>query len=244
MSPDLTDSCFHGILFDLDGTLLDTTRAIYLSFEHTIRHFTGISPTQKELSRHMGLPLKDQLAQLLPGKEEQALKIYEAHNLTNHKKYVQPYPNAVSTLHELKKHNVALALVTSKRQKSALVGLEIANIHHMFDVKVFCEDTVENKPHAAPVLKALELLGYIESLEHPKPIFPFRTLMVGDSPWDINSGKNAEILISKYSLGDRPQIKTAGVSYGAYAKHSIEAETPDYIFDDISQILDCCKSSN
>ena len=56
---------FHAVLFDLDGTLLDTTQAIYESLRHTIRHFTGRRPRTR-LAPYMGRPLTEQMSLLLP----------------------------------------------------------------------------------------------------------------------------------------------------------------------------------
>ena len=57
---------FHAVLFDLDGTLIDTTQAILESLKHTIHYFTGVTPKESELRPYMGLPLFDQFALLLP----------------------------------------------------------------------------------------------------------------------------------------------------------------------------------
>ncbi len=237
-----SNQSFHAVLFDLDGTLLNTTQAIYESLKHTIRHFTGTTPGQEELHPYMGLPILEQFSLLLPGKETEACDLYETHNLAIHKEYVKPYPGAVRTLQKLKANGVKIALVTSKKRKTAVVGLEIAGIGHLFDATVFCDDTSENKPHPAPVLKALELLGYI------KPLRTFRVLMVGDSPWDINAARNAQHFLAELANDTPPSrlnraipvIQTAGVTYGAYAKESIESENPDYVLDSISQVLDLC----
>jgi pyrophosphatase PpaX len=239
---------FNAVLFDLDGTLLDTTQAIYESLKHTMRHFTGKTPEDEELHPYMGLPVQEQFSLLLPGQEIQACKVYETHNLSIHKDYVKPYPGAVDVLQALKTYGTKIALVTSKKRKTAVVGLEIAGIRHLFDATVFCDDLPEHKPHPAPVLKALELLGYIQTAANPDPAFRFRALTVGDSPWDIASAKNAlSFLIDAANAakpsGPRlgvPVIETAGVTYGAFPKEAIEAQNPDYILDSISQVLTLC----
>lgn len=239
---------FHVVLFDLDGTLLDTTQAIYESLRYTIRHFTGRTPKDEELHPYMGLPVYDQFSSLLPGQAAQACDVYETHNLEIHKDYVKPYPGAVDVLHTLKATGVRIALVTSKRQKTATVGIGIAGIRHLFDAAVFCEDTSENKPHPAPVLKALELLGYTQDLACLNQASPLKALMVGDSPWDIASAKNALRFLEDKAEASGwscprpavPVIKTAGVTYGTFPKEAVEAQNPDYILDSISQVLTLC----
>lgn len=238
---------FHAVLFDLDGTLLDTTQAIYESLKYTIRHFTGATPKDEELHPYMGLPVFEQFSKLLPGRAVEACEVYEAHNLSIHKDYVKPYPGAVDVLQALKANGVKIALVTSKRRRTATVGLEIAGITHLFDATVFCEDTPENKPHPAPVLKALDLLGCTQESASINQTFPLNVLMVGDSPWDIASAKNARRFLEEKakSSGSGPSpavpvIKTAGVTYGAFPKEAVAAQNPDYILDSISQVLTLC----
>ncbi len=239
---------FHAVLFDLDGTLLDTTRAIYESLRHTVKHFTGIEPKEDELRPYMGLPLLEQFSSLIPGNESEALSVYVKHNTVLFPKYVKPYPKVRAVVNRLKTQGVQLAVVTSRRRESALMGLELAHISQLFDAHVFYEDTSLHKPHPAPVLRALELLEYTNAAMHQVP-HDARILMVGDSPWDIKSAKSAQkkLLHSVHSISpllgctSAPTIKTAGVTYGAYSKKALEVEKPDYILDKISQVLALCK---
>ncbi len=232
---------FHAVLFDLDGTLIDTTQAILESLKHTIHYFTGVTPKESELRPYMGLPLFDQFALLLPRNEDKACQMYVEHNLSIHKKHVKSFPGVTSTLEKLKANGIKLGLVTSKRRHTAIVGLEIAGIQSIFDAMVFCDDTIKHKPDPAPILKALDILGYHPAATtlNPRASAPasiFRVLMVGDSPSDINAAKNADRAFGSVVVS----VQSAGVTYGAYEKDVIEQEKPDYVLDDISQVLTLC----
>ncbi len=271
---------FHAVLFDLDGTLIDTTQAILESLKHTIHHFIGVTPKDSELRPYMGLPLFDQFARLLPGNEDKACQVYVEHNLSIHKRCVKPFPGVTSTLKKLKAHGIKLGLVTSKRRHTAMVGLEIAGIQSIFDAMVFCDDTIKHKPDPAPILKALDILKYslaattykpgssadtsVPVQNRPNSELPeiytniaattgiantavaniaavagastYRVLMVGDSPSDINAAKNADRAFGSVVVS----VQSAGVTYGAYEKDVIEQEKPDYVLDNISQVLALC----
>jgi pyrophosphatase PpaX len=254
-------SRFEAVLFDLDGTLLDTTQAILESFKYTIHHFAGRIPREEEIRPYMGLPLRDQFSIFLPGKEDEACRVYVEHNLSIHKDFVRPFPGAKYTLETLREKDVALALVTSKRCETATYGLLIAGIHGMFDAMVFYDDTTEHKPHPAPILKAIGLIA------DPEPckslLSETHILVVGDSPTDIEAAKNAQMVLMGpptlygnqtcpencgnsasvcFGKKERTQvvIKSAGVTYGAYPKEVIEKTRPDYILTDITQVIELC----
>ncbi len=234
---------FHAVLFDLDGTLIDTTQAILESFKYTIRYFTGITPKESDLRPYMGLPLLDQFALLLPDNKVKASQVYVDHNLSIHKKYVKPFPGVTGTLKELRAHGIKLGLVTSKRRHTATAGLEITGIQGFFDAMVFCDDTIKHKPDPAPVLKALDILGYNTGSAGASI---YKVLMVGDSPSDIKAARNAHrALTESAKTSQHPgstlvSVQSAGVTYGAYEKNVIEQEKPDYVLDGITQVLTLC----
>lgn len=239
-----THKPFSAVLFDLDGTLIDTTQSILESFKHTIFYFTGTVPQEDEIRPYMGLPLTDQFSILLPGKEEEACKIYVEHNTAIHPEYVKAYPGVSETLKILRNSGVRLGLVTSKRRPTAVLGLTIAGIQDSFHATVFYEDTDRHKPHPAPILKTLEIMACNEPDWYSSD--NLRILVVGDSPTDIKAAKNAQVALRKFSSNTqqaailRPEVKiqSAGVTYGAYRKEDVEKEKPDYLITDITQVLD------
>jgi pyrophosphatase PpaX len=215
------------VLFDLDGTLLDTTEAIISSLKHTVRRFTGRTPDVGELHPYMGLPLADIFSELLPGNVEEACRVYVEHNVAVHKELVRPYPGVPETLRILQRWGVKRALVTSKRRTTVDLGLEVAGLADAFDAVVCHGDTPRAKPDPAPVLLAIELLG-LNKPETGEIVF------VGDSPWDLQAARNAAALLP------RLKIRSAAVTYGATAREVLVREDPDYVLDDIKEVLSLC----
>ncbi len=215
------------VLFDLDGTLLDTTEAIILSFLYTVKKYTGREPSMEELQPLMGLPLVDVFRVLTPGKIEEANATYVEHNIALHKDHVKPYPGVMETVEVLKNCGVKLAIVTSKRRRTATVGLENAGLPDKFNAIVCHGDTAKAKPDPEPVLLALRLLG----VDKPLSGRLVEVLFVGDSQWDVRAAKNAAAIL--------PYVKmtTAAVTYGACAGSVLRDENPDYLLDSITGVL-------
>ncbi|HEX2987830.1 MAG TPA: HAD-IA family hydrolase [Chloroflexota bacterium] len=214
------------VLFDLDGTLLDTTEAIISSLKHTVHEFTGRTPELSELRPYMGLPLADTFACLTPGRVQEACDCYVEHNLAVHKDLVRAYPGVNCTIEALRRCGIKRGLVTSKRRRTAQLGLEIAGLAGAFDAMVFYGDTEKSKPDPEPVMLALKLLG-LDTAEG-------RVIFVGDSPWDVRAARNAS------PLGPGLVIMAAAVTYGATAAEVLKKENPDYLLDSITQILPLC----
>ncbi len=212
------------VLFDLDGTLLDTTEAIFASLRHTMEHFTGTVPPTSVLQKTMGIPLVDVFESLLPGRAREACQIYVAHNLRVHQDLVRPYPGVSQTLTALKASGIHLGLVTSKRRHSAQVGLKSANIGAFFEAIVCHDDTERHKPDPTPLLMALDSMG----------IAGGHVLMVGDTIFDIRAAKNAN--------GALPglHVKSGAVTYGAGLRDNLALEKPDFLFDSVQEVLGVC----
>lgn len=217
------------VLFDLDGTLLDTTEAILSSLKHTVKYFTGREPNLIELRPYMGLPLTVIFSGLVPDHVEEACDVYVRHNLAVHKDLVRLYPGVREVLAALREQDIKIAVVTSKRRATVEVGFKLTGVDGAFDAVVCHDDVTRPKPDPEPVLKALELL-------HVDTSGSRRVLVVGDSPWDVRAGKNAAAALPGLS------IKTAAVTYGATAEDILEKENPDYVLRAIGEVLPICSS--
>lgn len=217
---------FGAVLFDLDGTLLDTTEAILCSLQYTVNHLTGKTPEKEDLRKYLGWPLTETFSELLPQKMEEACEVYLQHNLSIHKTLVRPFPNVKKTIARLQECRIKLAVVTSKRRCAVMEGLNLAGLTEAFDVLVCYGETERPKPYPDPVLKAVELLGLEKG----------RVLMVGDTPSDIRSAKNAQALLSPATI----MISTAAATYGTSCREILVKEEPDYLIDDISEVLGLC----
>ncbi|EAX46561.1 HAD-superfamily hydrolase, subfamily IA, variant 1 [Thermosinus carboxydivorans Nor1] len=159
---------YRGILFDLDGTLLDTTELIVKSFQHTFRVHYNRDITPAEIHPFFGQTLRAAMEHLGPDKVDELIATYRDYNLTHHEQ-------------ELYNAGTAMAIVTSKTQGTALRGLRLFNLDKYITAVIGVEQCQKHKPDPEPVLTAIKELGLTAA----------DCLMVGDSPHDIISAKRA-----------------------------------------------------
>lgn len=205
---------FKTILFDLDGTLIDTNDLIMQSFQHTFeQHGFQISPD--ELIHFNGPPLIETFRNLDPLRAEDMITTYRTHNIKHHNAHVKAFNNALETIRTLHEHQFKLGIVTSKMDPTVDMGLTLTGIKNYFDTVVTVVDVENPKPHPEPVLKAMhELEGTLEN-----------TLMIGDSAQDIEAGQRAG-------------VATVGVSWSSKGADFISSLKPTYVIDDLIEILD------
>jgi pyrophosphatase PpaX len=195
------------VLFDLDGTLIDSIELIRRSFVHAHRVHLGVVPDEREFVSGLGRPLRWQFAQVVedPAEVEAMIATYREFNLAHHDELVTVYPGAVEAVARLAERGARLAIVTSKLHASAERGL----VHCGFDLGLFgaivgVDDVTEHKPHPQPVLRALELLGADAA----------GAVMVGDSPHDLAAGRAAG-------------TRTGAVAWGPFPHAELRATAPD-----------------
>ncbi len=202
------------VLFDLDGTLIDTNKLIMESFRYTYKTGLGLEVSDEEILRYFGEPLIKTLARFSEERADELYRIYIDYNETRHDDAVTIFEGVKELLEELERQGCILALVTSKRSKVALMGLDLFDIRKHFKVFVALEDTELHKPNPAPALKALELLG----------ARPEEAIMVGDSVFDIHCAHGAG-------------IKAVLVKWSA--AHGFQEEvSADYVAHDTAELYD------
>ncbi len=206
----------HTVLFDLDGTLIDSVRLILDSYHHTLATH-GLPPrTDEEWLAGVGTPLFAQFAAWQHDTRmlEMLIATYREYNLKHHDRMVTVYPGVVDVVQSLKDRGIATGLVTSKNRSGAVRGLTLAKLEALMDVLV-CADEVDNpKPHPEPVEKAVRLLG----------AEPRSTVYVGDSIHDMRSGRAAG-------------VRTAAVLWGPFGRSHLEGAEPDYWLERPDELL-------
>lgn len=203
------------ILFDLDGTLIDTNRLILDSFKHTCKTHLDMDAQDEELLKHFGEPLITTLKRYSEEKSEEMFRTYIEYNEKHHDSRVSLCRNIKAGLEKLTAAGCVLAVVTSKRANIAVRGLELLDIKKYFKVIVTMEDTIKHKPEPEPVLKALELLGAA----------PGEALMVGDSIFDIKCAQNAG-------------VKAVLVKWSAAHGHQEDDAEADYVINEVDELVD------
>ena len=204
------------VLFDLDGTLIDSVRLILDSYHHTLATH-GLPPrSDEDWLAGVGTPLTVQFAAWRddPDTLQALIATYRDYNLKHHDRMVTVYPGVVEVVRELKESGIATGLVTSKNRAGAVRGLTLVQLERMMDVLV-CADEVENpKPHPEPVEKALRLLS----------ADPRTTVYVGDSIHDMVAGRAAG-------------VRTAAVLWGPFGRSHLEGAQPDHWLERPEELL-------
>jgi pyrophosphatase PpaX len=195
------------VLFDLDGTLIDSLRLILDSYHHTLAQHGFPARTDTEWLKGVGTPLRVQLAdwQDDPGTLEAMIATYREYNLEHHDRMVTVYPGVLDSVREIKARGLQTGLVTSKNRHGALRGLSLVGLEALMDMLVCADEVTNPKPHPEPVLKAVSLLG----------ADPATTVYVGDSVHDMSSGRAAGVL-------------TAAALWGPFSRDQLESTKPDY----------------
>jgi pyrophosphatase PpaX len=201
------------ILFDLDGTLIDTNELIIASFLHTFEHY-NYQFSRQEIIEFNGPPLFDTFCSINPEKAERMVETYRTHNMNEHDHYVKVFPYVEETLQQLKAKGIKLGVVTTKMRQAVAKGLAITQIGDYFDTVITLDDVNKPKPDAEPVLKAMAELNADTT----------STLMVGDNSQDIQSGHNAS-------------VKTAAVAWSYKGKKRLMQYNPTYMLEDMRDLL-------
>lgn len=173
----------RAVLFDLDGTLIDSTDLIVESYAHTYRTHGRIMSDEQIVS-DLGLPLHDTLGRYFHGDDlKAAAATYLDFNLARHDDGVRHMAGVVDLVRRLRAGGLRLGVVTSKLRETARRGLALCRLDGMFEHLIAKEDTRRHKPDCEPLLYALALMQ-VDAAE---------TAYVGDSPLDIEAADGAGV---------------------------------------------------
>jgi len=207
----------EAVLLDFDGTIVDTTELIYQSMRHATSEVLGKDLSREELLAHVGQPLPRQMELLDPDRAEDLLKSYLLHNEEHHGIFIREFPGVAAALSRLHDAGLRLAVVTSKRRPSVEMALSsFPGLRDAVDLFVTMEDTAEHKPHPAPLLKGLELLGDVS---------PERAVYIGDAPFDVAAAHAAG-------------VASIAVSWGAFTGEALRSARPDHLVPDLDSAVD------
>ncbi|MEY8461064.1 HAD-IA family hydrolase [Eggerthellaceae bacterium 24-137] len=211
-------SDIQGVLFDEDGTLIDTYDIILASMRYTINDVLGRDLPDEALMAGVGTPLYDQMLSFAEGDEalaEHLLSTYREHNVAVHDASVRAFPDTRAALERLRGAGVPMGVVTSKRHALAQRGLDMSGIAEFFDVLIAPDDWPEHKPAPGPILRACELMGLDAS----------RCLYVGDSPFDMQAGNAAG-------------CTTVAALWGMFPREALAAENSTMACDSLSEMVE------
>ncbi|MCI2252947.1 pyrophosphatase PpaX [Domibacillus sp. PGB-M46] len=203
------------LLFDLDGTLINTNELIVQSFLHTLNHYFPNQYEREDVYPFMGPPLIDTFEALDKERTMEMVDHYRAFNHEKHDALVTEFEGVYETIRTLHENGFKMAIVSTKIHETVLKGLKLTNLDPFFDVVIGLDDVEHAKPHPEPVQKALAALGSK----------PEEAIMVGDNYHDIEGGKNAG-------------VQTAGVAWSLKGRDFLNTYDPDYMLESMADLLD------
>jgi pyrophosphatase PpaX len=172
---------FPVVLFDLDGTVIDSGAIILASMRHAAETVVGGEWSDEHLMKAVGGPgLEAQMVELDPNRVEELVRVYREHNEPLHDT-LECCAGMEDALTRLKDEGRTLGIVTAKRRLTVDLAFARLPIEHFFDVVVGGDETEHHKPHPGPLLLALERLGARSE----------DTAYVGDSPFDMQAARAA-----------------------------------------------------
>ena len=221
----------RAILFDLDGTLIDSTELILRCFQHSWETVCGFNHCREALVQTFGIPLREAMHRLLAAGQpserpgilneddrdtvERLLVEYRSYNVANHDLLARPFERTGEVLSELRRRGYLISVVTSKSRELGLRGLKLFSLDGLIDSAVFLEDTDVHKPRPEPILVALQRLKETAQA----------AAYVGDSRHDIVAARAAG-------------VRSVAALWGPTPRSELEGERPDFVAESITDLLE------
>ena len=208
---------FPVVLFDLDGTLIDSGPIILASMRHASVTVLGAEPDEELVRSAIGGPgLVAQMRELAPDRVDELVAAYRAHNEPLHDE-LEAFDGVLELLPRLREQGRRLGIVTAKRRVTvALAFARFPVLEELTDVLVGAEDTERHKPDPDPLLHALDLLG----------ARPQDAAYVGDSPFDVRAARAAGVFAVAVGWG------------GIHPDERLLREEPDALVHSPEELLD------
>jgi pyrophosphatase PpaX len=203
-----------GLLFDLDGTLLDSIDLLLECMEHAFAG-RGRMPTRAEWVAGIGTPLRTQLAGWIddPADVEAFVHRYRDHQDRHLERLTALYPGVAETVRWARARGHRTGIVTSKGRGMTARSLRHVGLDDAFDTIVTYEETERHKPLPDPVHLALDRLA----------LPAHRALFVGDSPHDMHAGRAAG-------------VRTAAALWGPFSRDTLAPAAPTWWLERITEL--------
>ena len=203
------------LLFDLDGTVIDSIELIVQAAEYAYDGRVGPRPTRAEWLALIGTPLAPMLRRWAHNEVDVTFlwDRYRAFQMEHHDRLVTAYPGAVDLVRRLHARGHPLAIVSSKLEAGIRRSLDFVELTDCFSAVVGIDHTKTHKPEPEPVFLALDRLG----------AKPANAWFIGDSPYDVLAGRAAG-------------VRTIGVLSGPYDRAALSAANPTHIVTALTDI--------
>ena len=206
---------FPVVLFDLDGTVIDSGAIILASMRHAAREVLGVEVPDEQLMAAVGGPGSRHRCRPFRPTVRTSSSRFIGRTTSRCTTSSSVAPGWTRSLVQLKDEGRRLGIVTAKRRQTVELAFARIPIEHLFETVVGGDETKKHKPDPEPLLLALERLG----------AGPGDAVYVGDAPFDVKAAKAAGL----YSVG---------VSWGGiHRRERLEAEEPDALVDTTEELL-------
>jgi len=225
------------ILFDFDGTLVNTTPLILRSFQATWDRVFGFVYDDAQYIKTFGMLLPKAMRLLteqsiaeeriaapgdlsgyLEAKCAELTLVYRSFNQQWHDTMIEPFDGVEETIGELRSRGFKLGVVSSKMRAGVCRGLNAYQMKELFQVIIAGDDCENHKPHPEPLLRALDAMNTIQN----------ETVYVGDSTHDIIAGRAA-------------RVRVAAAAWGPFPRIELENLKPDYLLNRPGDLLTILK---
>ncbi len=206
------------VLFDLDGTLLDTLPLIETSFRHAFGQLQ-IPWGDGAVMKTIGIPLREACKQFGGDRWQELFDCYVNYQLSIHDARVKVFPGTMEALNEISPLVKGMGVVTSKRRPVALRGMSVTGLDRYMRHLVALEDVQKAKPDPEPVLRGLERFGAPAE----------QAVFIGDSCFDILAGRQAGVV-------------TVAVNWGIADPGELRDSNPDFMVDNWPDLVALLKS--
>ncbi len=208
---------YGAVLFDLDGTLIDSAELIMTAFEATVQANLHQTIDRTAILGMWSRPIRERFRALAPDRDEVLAQDYLRRYLALHDRYARLFPGVADVLEALRVRGYAMGIVTSKRRATTQAAVSGFHLDRWCTVIITDEDVTRHKPDPEPVRAAASQLG----------VSVAEALMVGDSPLDI-------------AAGHRAGAGTAAALWGTVEASPLLAEAPDHRLARPEDLLPIC----
>jgi pyrophosphatase PpaX len=208
---------FDPVVFDLDGTVVDTVELIIESFRYATSTVLGEVLPDEFIIAGVGRPLRTQMERLSAEHAQALYDVYREYNHRRHDELIRGYDGIEEVLVALKAAGRRTGIVTSKSRDTTAMAFRAVGLEAHFDVVVTATDTTEHKPSPVPLRLCLERLGATAA----------GSIYIGDSPFDIEAGAAAG-------------MATAAVAWGVFGREALLAAGPDFWLDEPRDLMALC----
>jgi pyrophosphatase PpaX len=204
------------ILFDLDGTLIDSIELILNSARYAFQKLDRAAPPDEEWAAGIGIPLFTMFRRYARDEPDCAALIaaYREYQVAHHDRLIRCYDEVIETVEIIKGRGHQIGIVTSKSESLALRGLAHVGLASLMDTIVGCDSSIRHKPDPEPVRIAL----------HRLDASPDNAIFVGDSVHDVLAGNAAG-------------VRTAAALWGAFKRADLEPGKPNAWLESVSDVV-------